>query len=82
MNQTMTHRRNQTMTTAPHGLPRPAGPDQPGPGGICNAIQFVASRSRSGQNFAQQRQQPLDVVARGQFGHHPAIDPVQFDLAE
>ena len=32
MNQTMTHRRNQTMTTAPHGLPRPAGPDQPGPG--------------------------------------------------
>ena len=30
MNQTMTHGRNQTMTTVRHGRPRPAGPAWPG----------------------------------------------------
>ncbi len=58
------------------------GPDQARPGGIGNAGQFLRRRGGSGQHFAQQRQQSLDMVAGGQFGHHPAIDPVQLDLAE
>ena len=35
-----------------------------------------------GQHPPQQRQQALDVVARGQLRHHPTIETVQLDLAE
>ena len=62
--------------------PVSSAPDQAGAGGIGDAIQLAGRGPGGAQHLAQQRQQPLDMVAGGQFRHHPAVDAVQLDLAE
>ncbi|MNZ97186.1 hypothetical protein D3C78_1164120 [compost metagenome] len=56
--------------------------DQPRPGGIGHRVDIGETAAGFLQHLANQRQHALDVVARGQLGHHAAIDPVQVDLTE
>ena len=56
--------------------------DQSRPGGIGNAVNGLRRGSCLGDGLVDHRQQPFDVVPRGQFGYHPAMLAVQLDLAE
>ena len=56
--------------------------DQARSGRMGHTRELCGGRVGLGQGLAQQRQQAAQVIARGQFGYHPAIGAVQFYLAE
>jgi hypothetical protein len=57
-------------------------PDQPRPRGIGNPANGLRRDPRIADGRLDHRQQALDVVPRSEFRHHPAMPPVQLDLAE
>ncbi len=56
--------------------------DQSWAGGIRDRIDLRSITLGIGKHLAKQRQHALDVIARGELGHHAAIDAMQVDLAE
>ena len=66
---------------------REAGADQQGPDEtrsrrIGNAVNGLRLDAGLGQGRLDHRQEALDVLARGELRHHPAVAAVQLDLAE
>ena len=57
-------------------------PDQPGSGGIGDAVQLARVRGGSLQRTLHQWQETPHVVTRGELGHDTAKRAVQLDLAE
>ena len=55
-------------------------PISPGPAVAAIGIDIGQRHPGIGQHFGDQRRQPLDMRARGDFGHHPAIGPVRLVL--
>jgi len=78
--------RDRRLAQRPGQGPRHPGPDQQRPdqartGGVGDAVDVGQRQPGLGQGLADQRGQLADVVAAGQFRHHPAVFGVQRDLA-
>jgi hypothetical protein len=57
-------------------------PDEARSRRIGNAVNGLRLDARLGQGRLDHRQEALDVLARGELRHHPAVAAVQLDLAE
>ena len=58
------------------------GADQTGARGVGHAIQLACRGVGLCKCLTDKGKQPLHMVARGQFRHHAAVQPVQVHLAE
>ena len=64
------------------GRPAQQRAHQPGAGRIGDALEFIGLGGGGGQRCSHQRQQALDMIARGQFRHYAAVQAMQVDLAK
>jgi len=58
---------------SPEGRPHQQGAKQAGPGRVGNPTDGGTPKPRIGKQPIHHRQQPADMIPRGQFRHDPAI---------